>query len=145
MGMDVSGKAPVNEAGEYLRRSVWGWHPLADYIITQHPDLAVKVEYWHTNDGDGLDAADALELGTRMLRECEDGTAQAYVDQRDAALGRLPLSPCRLCGGTGLRTDEVGVRYGYDHFTMTPDGAWVGGCNGCSGRGTERDWATSFS
>ena len=52
MGMDVYGKAPTAEVGEYFRRNVWGWRPLWDMCLDLFPELTEKVEYGHSNDGD---------------------------------------------------------------------------------------------
>lgn len=60
MGMDVIGKRPTSKAGEYFRRNVWHWHPLADYIVTIAPDTASSCKRWHTNEGDGLNAKQSV-------------------------------------------------------------------------------------
>ena len=43
MTMDVMGKHPTTEAGEYFRRSVWCWHPLAEFccsdVSSHHGEL----------------------------------------------------------------------------------------------------------
>jgi hypothetical protein len=139
MGMDVYGKAPAEEVGEYFRRSVWGWHPLWTYVEDLHADLAVKVQYGHTNDGDGLEAGDAAELARRLRHDVETGRVAAYVGQRNAELAALPDEKCNLCDETGARTDEVGRQYGYDK---------PNGCNGCKNSpappGYKRPFATWY-
>jgi hypothetical protein len=127
MGMDVYGRAPTTETGTYFRRNVWGWHPLWNYVEDQHPDLASKVGYGHTNDGDGLGAEDSLTLANRLRTDVNTGRAGAYIDQRDAALADLPREDCKYCNATGTRTDAVGQEQG-----MVERG-W---CNGCDGTGT---------
>ena len=39
MGMDVVGKGPLNEAGEYFRANVWAWRPIHDLIHELCSDL----------------------------------------------------------------------------------------------------------
>ena len=39
MGMDVYGRKPKNETGEYFRRNVWGWHPLWEYCCEANPEI----------------------------------------------------------------------------------------------------------
>lgn len=63
MGMDISGKEPINESGEYFRFSIWSWSPCAQLIETVRPDLARKIEYLYSNDGSGLNKEDSIELG----------------------------------------------------------------------------------
>ena len=59
MGMDLSGRKPTTEQGEYFCNNVWWWHPLAIYICEVAPEIADHCEYWQTNDGDGLNAEDS--------------------------------------------------------------------------------------
>jgi hypothetical protein len=126
MGMDVYGTKPANGTGEYFRRNVWGWRPLWECVEHLHPDLAAKVQYGYTNDGDGLGAGDATELGRRLRHDLSTGRVTAYLDQRDAALAALPTQRCEWCQGEGVRRDKVGVRMGMDI---------KGWCNGCEGTG----------
>ena len=56
MGMDVIGKKPKAEVGQYFRNNVWWWHPLWEYVCEVPPALANRVRYGHSNDGDGLRA-----------------------------------------------------------------------------------------
>jgi hypothetical protein len=71
MGMDVSGNNPTTEEGAYFRNSYWFWWPLADYIKQIAPDIAGKCRYWDSNDGDGLDSANALELAAILQAEID--------------------------------------------------------------------------
>ena len=54
MGMDVYGREPENEKGEYFRNNVWWWHPLWMYVEETFPEIAKLVPNAHSNDGDGL-------------------------------------------------------------------------------------------
>jgi hypothetical protein len=135
MGMDVIGRAPSTETGEYFRRNVWGWRPLWDYVEDMHVDLADKVEYAQSNDGDGLDADDAVELSARLYSDIADGTAERYVKERDAVLAALPDKSCEYCKATGTRTDEVGVKMGM------VEKRW---CNGCDGKGSVRPFEALY-
>lgn len=135
MGMDVYGKSPSTEVGEYFRRSVWSWHPLWTFVEEAVPHLAERVTYGHTNDGDGLDAEGSVLLAHELTTLLDDGTVARYVTERDAALAAMASEPCQWCNGTGTRTDKVGVEMG-----MVERG-W---CNGCDGKGEVRPWAASY-
>lgn len=137
MGMDVYGKNAKNETGEYFRRSVWGWRPLAEYITEVHPDIAAGCRYWQTNDGDGLDAGQALRLAVLLDEDLRTGRAVAYVDQRDAHLKDLGRPTCPHCGGTGVRNDGVGVAMGMTTKVNPHKPGVIGWCNGCDGQGTQ--------
>lgn len=136
MGMDVFGLAPTSATGEYFRRNVWGWHPLWEYVERNHPEIAVKVEAGHSNDGDGLGAEDAAALADLLREDLRSGQAHVYVVERDVALAALAPEPCHLCEGTGVRRDDVAVRAGMDTR---------GWCNGCDGSGQVLPWVTHYS
>ena len=56
MGMDIYGRKPEHENGEYFRRNIWGWRPL-HYISPVAIDkyaLKCDTQGWGSNDGMGL-------------------------------------------------------------------------------------------
>ena len=116
MGMDVYGQNPANKTGEYFRRNIWGWRPLADYTTKAAPDITAGCRYWHTNDSDGLDATQSVKLADALQTEVDSGRTADYVEERDAALAALPRVECWLCHGAGI---SVGLK----------------SCNGCEGLG----------
>ena len=73
--MDVCGKAPTSETGEYFRNNVWWWCPLWDYCAEVAPDLTEGIS-GHYNDGDGLDAVGAHKLAAMLTAEIETGRTQ---------------------------------------------------------------------
>jgi hypothetical protein len=82
MGMDVYGKKPDSEVGEYFRRNIWGWHPLWDYC-TSVALVARTVKAGHYNDGDGLDKEDALVLASVLRAELESGRTKTTLSNRE--------------------------------------------------------------
>jgi hypothetical protein len=132
MGMDVFGKEPRTEKGAYFRNNVWAWHPLWSYCEEIAPDIAGRVECGHSNDGDGLDAADAEELAQRLQAEVDSGATARYATERQAALEALPDEECSICSGTGKRRKPPQTGPG-----RTP-------CNGCDGTGKVRPFATHY-
>lgn len=81
MGMDVIGKKPSSKQGRYFRNNVWWWRGLADYIIENHPDIAENCQYWYSNDGDGLNKKDSLELAERLRDDLAFGRVKAYKNK----------------------------------------------------------------
>ena len=134
MGMDVYGKNPTTEEGECFRNNIGHWHPLAEYVGEIAPDIAGKCRHWHTNDGDGLDAADVRKLADILQAEIDSGRCEHYARIYASAQERTPNESCWLCAGTGTRkpAPEVGA------------GGLVTGivCNGCKGEGWFRPWST---
>ncbi len=149
MGMDVYGKNPKSEAGEYFRRNVWGWHPLWEYVENVHPEIAELVEHAHSNDGDGLGARDSKKLAKLLMEDYTSGKVAEYVAERNKQLSELPFEDCRICEGTGIRTDEIGKQSGWDTKELEPDiaiivGRTTGSCNACGGVGKQENWATNY-
>jgi hypothetical protein len=71
MGVDISGRKPKSEAGDYFCSNWWGWRPIL--ALSESAMLNSKLDYdtsyWGSNDGKGLRTqkqcdklADALEL-----------------------------------------------------------------------------------
>ena len=50
MGVDLIGMNPQDPAGEYFRRNVWGWRPIAAYVETMCQSVipdGCSVQDWH--------------------------------------------------------------------------------------------------
>jgi hypothetical protein len=71
MGVDISGRKPKTEEGDYFCSNWWGWRPIL--AISEAAMLNSKLDYdtsyWGSNDGKGLRTqkqcdklADAIEL-----------------------------------------------------------------------------------
>ena len=56
MGMDIYGRKPEHEVGEYFRRNVWGWRPLhfMSALVMYREGLKYDTDGWGSNDGNGL-------------------------------------------------------------------------------------------
>lgn len=131
MGMDVSGKAPRSQVGEYFRRSVWGWHPLAAYC--QQFTAADGCSYWHSNDGDGLDDEGAAQLARDIRESIASGSATEFIKARNKELAEMPDEDCHICGGTGFR------------LAVPNCGPGDNPCNGCNSTGKVRPWHTHYN
>jgi len=171
MGMDVFGLAPTAPEGEYFRRNVWGWRPIANFIIETRPEIATRlrrpdgsgatvdeigqrtIDGWHYNDGCGLDVQWSIRLADALDEMLSTGEAEAYVNVREAMLKQLPCEICSLCEGTGLRSVQPGRQRGIPECNIaqeedcTPDHPafsetdWCGRCNG---RGSLPNWETYY-
>lgn len=149
MGMDVYGKNPTSEVGEYFRRNVWGWHPLWQYVEIAHPEIAELVEHAHSNDGDGLNASDSIKLSNLLRDDLVSGFAEKYLEARNIWLSELPREDCKLCDKTGIRSDEIGVEQGMPDKELSPEmkvltGREVGWCNACDGAGDTPSWDSHY-
>ena len=84
MGMDVYGRNPSAPEGEYFRASIDEWPVLAKIVTTLCPQETSPCKYWHTNDGDGLNDAQALALANALDRKVRSGEVAAAL--RDPAI-----------------------------------------------------------
>jgi hypothetical protein len=73
MGMDVSGRNPTAPQGEYFRASIWEWPLLVKVITTLCPQETSACKHWKTNDGAGLNSAQALLLAEALERKLQSG------------------------------------------------------------------------
>lgn len=149
MGMDVIGVNPKSEKGSYFRNNVWWWRPLADFCLNRHPDIAEKCEYWHTNDGDGLDEEDSVLLAEALREDIRSGLAGEYERNYNEWRASLPREACELCDCTGIRTDKVGVENGMPEKELSAEiqilvGRTHGWCNACDGVGTRESFASGY-
>lgn len=146
--MDVYGKAPKSERGEYFRNNVWWWRPLWDYCEHVAPELVGGVS-GHTNDGDGLNAEGAEQLSQILMITLSDGTCEAYETGYRKEIAELPHETCDLCVGTGIRSDKIGIEQGMptkelDEAQASILGRTHGWCNKCNGNGWVEHWATHY-
>lgn len=149
MGMDVYGKNAKTTKGEYFRNNVWWWRPLWNYCEELHGNIARKVEYGYSNDGGGLGADDALELGKRLLDDIANGVTAKYEAEHREHLASLPTSECEYCKGTGIRSDAVGIENGMPDKELEEADAIIlgrthGWCNSCRGHGKVQHFATNY-
>lgn len=96
MGMDVYGKNPSHCDGEYFRASIWSWPGIWQTAIDAAPEIAAKVAYPWSNDGDGLDGDDATALGDALLR---------YLDSDE--VGRERETASVYPGSDATKTAEI--------------------------------------
>jgi hypothetical protein len=137
MGMDVCGKQPTTEHGEYFCNNVWWWRPLAEYMFEIAPEIAANCRHWHSNDGDGLNGHDSLRLAELLQKEIDSGRTAAYAKCRESELEMAPDERCFLCEGTGTRKPVPECGAGDPTKGGIP-------CNGCAGHGYTRAWATKY-
>ncbi len=81
MGMDVCGKKPTSKVGMYFGRPAWARHPLADCVLALAPLEASGCRDWHTNDGDGLEAAQSVKLADKLDALIESGAVASYIEK----------------------------------------------------------------
>lgn len=151
MGMDVIGRNPVSEEGEYFRNNVWWWRPLWIYACSIAPEIITRdlAEAGHMNDGMGLNHEQAKQLAFKLNDEIWHGRTAEYARRYQEELAQLPRENCKYCNTTGIRTDEIGISNGMPNQELSPEiqiltGRTHGSCNVCRGIGTVENFALSY-
>jgi len=92
MGMDVYGKAPKSEVGEYFRSNVWGWRPIHELIEKANVLPQKMLEDMSFNDGAGPDEELALLLAyqlEQMVEGMDDENTFMLSDEVDGPVAAL--------------------------------------------------------
>src|SRR5947209_5860046 len=83
MGMDVFGRKPTSEAGEYFRANVWGWGPIHALMVELCSDLLGEglLDQLAYNNGAGpADPDTCTEIANRFGRWLEHHTEGHRLD-----------------------------------------------------------------
>ena len=93
MGMDVCGHNPSALEGKYFRANIWQWPLLIKVITTLCPQETSGCKYWETNEGDGLNSAQALVLAEALERKLRSGeVAFALCDPAIISNAKSPVA-----------------------------------------------------
>jgi hypothetical protein len=124
------------------------WCALAEICVSIAPDICSACKLWYTNDGDGLDANRANQLAAVLELRLSDGTIDRLIGRKIAFAKSLPDERCTICAGSGVRTDALGVKRGFDKRKIDdpkhPRFGQEGYCNGCRGYGFNRPSAAYY-
>ena len=85
MAFDLIGLNPTGIEGRHFRRNITSWYHLWDSISDLYPEIASRVEYAYSNDGDILDKKSCEELATLIVEDIENGTINHYCYQNFTA------------------------------------------------------------
>ena len=66
MAYEIEGINPSHSFGDEITFNVFHWPPIVDYCRTVAPDIMDKVPDWLSNNGQGLQHQDAVELGRQL-------------------------------------------------------------------------------
>jgi hypothetical protein len=121
MGVDISGKKPKTEVGDYFQSNWWGWRPI-NYLCqlaAEKSKLKIDFSNWGSNDGKGLKTqkqcdklADALELlmGSQLnVKDDDDRVFLCLGSWCEAGTGRM------VSNDTSLNT-----QFEYGEILYTP-------------------------
>lgn len=101
MGMDILGRNPTAEVGCFYRVVEPYWHPVWEYCEHLAPDIIDEENLGHSNDGWGLDDADAMVLAERIEDSFNNDYLSEYLRGLAEHVAALPDEVCSWCEGTG--------------------------------------------
>lgn len=86
MGVDISGRNPKTEEGDYFGLNWWGWRPINVIceIAAYDSKLKIDFEYWGSNDGKGLKTQKQCDkLADAIEQLISDGLNEHITDDDD--------------------------------------------------------------
>jgi len=92
MGMDVYGKSPKSEEGEYFRANIWSWRPIHELIEKANVLPPKMVEDMSFNEGAGPDKQQALLLAAaieNMIDGMDDDNTFVLSSEIDGPVAAL--------------------------------------------------------
>jgi len=102
MGFDVYGK----RKNTYFRNNVWYWKPLWDYVAETCDLTEEEYEAGLSNDSKFISKATADGIAETLFTELSENRTQTFDLKYKKRIKNLPLVPCKLCGGSGIRNDK---------------------------------------
>lgn len=105
MGMDVMGKDPSNENGEYYRANIWAWATLQSLLISAGCEEAKK---WSSNDGRGLNTQKACDVLADQLEHYIKTHPEARYSMPVKGQSPIAEGVIRLLGAESLGTNPKG-------------------------------------
>lgn len=78
MAFDLIGLSPTGIEGRHFRRNITSWYYLWDSISDLYPEIASKVEYAYSNDGDILDKESCEKLARALMEDIQSGNLIKY-------------------------------------------------------------------
>ena len=113
--------------GVYFRNNVWWWRPLWNYCYNIAPDLVGDIyDSGNNNDGAGLNAEKAKQLGEMLMETIADGSALQYQVDYMQMIEDLPLEICTNCNGNNRGHKKMGD------------------CKSCGGTGKVKSFDTHY-
>ena len=86
MGVDISGRNPKTEEGDYFASNWWGWRPINAIcqMAAYNSKLKIDFSYWGSNDGKGLKTQKQCDkLADAIEQLISDGLNEHITDDDD--------------------------------------------------------------
>jgi len=112
MSFHIEARAPAFPQNDGLKLGAWAWRPVVQLIVDLcDPRVVSRCTYWSSNEGDGLDADDAMALATELEAILADGRYDDYAAGRARMLANLPPDSRKHYYDLDRETVEIVARF----------------------------------
>jgi hypothetical protein len=150
MGVDISGRKPKTEAGDYFSSNWWGWRPIL--AISEAAMLNSKLDYdtsnWGSNDGKGLRTQKQCDKLADAIELLISNNLNEYLTEDDDRIYIVMGSWCEAGTGKFIGSEREHVlnqQFEYGDILYAPvvaeDGTMVESSHGTS-LGRLKQWIT---
>ena len=150
MGVDISGRKPKTNEGDYFHSNWWGWRPIL--AISEAAMISSKLDYdtsyWGSNDGKGLSTQKQCDKLADAIELLISNNYNEYLTEDDDRIYIVMGSWCEA--GTGqfvpsAFTESLNEQYEYGDILYAPvvaaNGKMVESAHGTS-LGRLKGWVT---
>ena len=134
MGVDISGRKPKTEAGDYFCSNWWGWRPIL--AISEAAMISKKLDYdtsyWGSNDGKGLRTQKQCDKLADAIELLISNNYNEYLTEDDDRIYIVMGSWCEAGTGRFIGSEkEMGLNQDYEYGSLLfrpvvmPDGTMV--------------------
>ena len=150
MGVDISGRKPKTEAGDYFCSNWWGWRPIL--AISEAAMLNSKLDYdtsnWGSNDGKGLRTQKQCDKLADAIELLISNNLNEYLTEDDDRIYIVMGSWCEAGTGKFIPSEDslsLNEQYEYGDILYSPivskNGTMVESSHGTS-LGRLKQWIT---
>jgi hypothetical protein len=125
MGVDISGRKPKTEEGDYFSSNWWGWRPILalSEAAMLNSKLDYDTSYWGSNDGKGLRTQKQCDKLADAIELLISNNYNEYLTEDDDRIYIVMGSWCEA--GTGqfvpsAFTESLNEQYEYGDILYTP-------------------------
>ena len=134
MGVDISGRKPKTNEGDYFSSNWWGWRPIL--AISEAAMISSKLDYdtsyWGSNDGKGLRTQKQCDKLADAIELLISNNYNEYLTEDDDRIYIVMGSWCEAGTGKFIGSEREHIlnqQYEYGSLlfrpVVTPDGTLV--------------------
>lgn len=121
MGVDISGRKPTTEEGDYFQSNWWGWRPIhaISQIAAYNSKLKINFENWGSNDGAGLRTQNQCDKLANAIEELISDKLNEFVTDDDDRIFVVLGSWCEAGTGKFIPSDiELSLNQQFEYGSL---------------------------